>query len=713
MGGLFGGGKNTTIDNGSVANFQVNQATYGIVVPIILGTSRQQGNVIDYFDFTKISHKDTQKTGKGGGSSTTTITYSYKAAVLIALCRGQIVGVDKVWVDTDTITTLAATGLTLFDGAVGQDAWSYTTTKEPTHALPYSGLAYIAGYIDLNDSGGIKNYNIEIQGELLDTGDGLDINPGDAVVYILTDSSNGLGFASSNMHSVSLANLKMFCKASDLFVTVPLTDQEKSYETVNKLCEMTNTIVFWSQSKIKFMPRCEQPITANGVTYTPNTIPEYDLDENDFMEDDDGKLVTWERTDNAETYNQVTVEFTNRENGYEKETAEYQILADINDRGLRPMSTVSYPWIHTKARAEYVAQQIAMDSCYGRNKYMFTLGVSQSLLEPGDIVTLTDSATGLNKLPVMIEEYTENGDEYYDAVAKYRPFGTYSPARYATYDSDRAIMDRYVEPGNAATPLFFETPFLDGSHNLGIAACGLNNNWGGAYVWVSFDDESYQRVGNITGPDRYGKTTTAMTAASTAVTVDLADNNAQLLSASATAADANATLIAIGTEWMAYQTATLVSAGVYTLSGLRRGLYGSTISAHTADDDFLRYDSEAFLYPYTTDDIGRNIYIKLTSYNVFGATLQDLDDVDAYEYTIRGAGAMTRIDRATKQITVAGWTAFTFAKPFNNIPTLNLFAQTVSSTVYQQNVTTTGFEALIQISGINAIGEFIYEAQGW
>jgi len=715
MSGIFGG-KNTTIDNGSVANFVVNKATYGIVSPIILGTSRQGCNVLDYYEFTKISHKDTQKTGKGGGSKTTTVSYTYKAAVLLALCEGQITGIGKVWVDTDTITTLAATGLTLFDGAIGQAVWDYTITKEPTHALPYSGLAYVAGYIDLNDSGGLQNYNFEIMGELRTSPNGLDINPADGVVYILTNSSNGLGFTEDNLHTASLADFNNFCKASDLFITVPMTDQAKSYETINKLCQLTNTIVFWSQSKIKFVPRCEQSITANGVTYTPNMVPEYDLGPDDFQENNDGKLVTWERTDNAETYNQVTVEFTNRANGYETETVDYQILADINDRGLRPMSTVSYPWIHDKATAERVAQQIAMDSCYSRNTYMFKLGLAHSRLEPGDIVTLTDIATSLNKLPVMIEEFTENGTEYYDVVAKYRPFGTYSPARYTTYESDRATLDRYADPGNVQTPLIFETPFLDGSHNIGIATCGVNHNiWGGAYVWVSTDEDSYQQVGDITGPERYGKTTIAMTTASTSVTIDLADNNTQLLSVSTTAADANATLIAVGTEWMAYETATLISAGVYTLSGLRRGLYGSAISDHPIDEDFLRYDSTGFLYPYMVEDIGRTIYIKLTSYNVFNVSVQDLNAVDAYAYVIRGSGSMSRIERRTETINPAGWTTFTYVTAFNNVPSVNLFPVTVGTAVYQRNVTTTGFEALIQKSedATSMIGTFIYEAQGW
>lgn len=645
MGGLFGGSKNTVIDNGSVASFQINSATYGIVVPIILGTSRQSGNVIDYYDFTKITHKETQRTGKGGGSKTTTVTYSYKAAVLIALCEGQIDGIGKVWVDTDTITNLAATGLTLFDGAIGQPIWSYTLSKNPAHALPYSGLAYVAGFIDLNSSAGMQNYNFEIKGQLRDTGDGVDINPVDANTYILTNKNNGLGFTLENIHLASQERFKTFCRASDLFITVPLTDQSKAYEIINTNCEMTNTIVFWSQRKIKYVPRCEDVITGNGVTYTPNTTPEYDLTTEDFLEDEDGKLVTWERTDNAETYNQVTVEFTNRANGYETETVDYQILADINDRGLRPMPTVSYPYIHTKARAEQVAQQIAMDSCYGRNAYNFKLGLAHSLLEPGDIVTLTElKAAGLNKLPVMIEDVTEDGEEAYSLKAKYKPKGIYSPARYSTYDAERAFIDYNVDPGNVNQPVIFELPYIltDGDMQIVLAVAGDHPFWGGCGVWISSDGITYVRAGEVNIPARYGVVAETLKAGGTTDTintlkVDMSRSHRQLASGTKEDAKTYQTLCYVDGELIAYETAALTDTDKYDLSYLVRGCYGSEIKAHAKNSPFVRLDKDIlFSYGYLPQDIGKTVYIKLTSINSFGIREQNLEDVEPYTYVIQG-----------------------------------------------------------------------------
>ncbi|SFM09019.1 phage tail protein [Pelosinus propionicus] len=640
MGGLFGGGKNTTIDNGSVANFQINQATYGITVPIILGTSRQAANVLDFYDFTKIDHKSTQRTGKGGGSKTTTITHTYKAAVLLALCEGQIDGIGQVWIDTDTITTLVDTGLTLFDGSIGQPVWSYTTSKNPDHAIPYSGLAYVAGYIDLNDSGGLKQYNFEMQGQLRSTGDGEDVNPASAITYILTDSVNGLGFTLDNMHTSSLNDYKLYCQASNLYITVPLTDQSKAYEIINTICEITNTIVFWSQRKIKFVPRCEEVVTGNGVTYTPNLVTAYDLDTDDFITNEDGKLVTWERTDNAETYNQVTVEFTNRENGYETETVDYQILADINKRGLHPMPTVSYPYIHTKERAEQVAQQIAMDSCYGRNTYKFKLGMAHSLLEPGDIVTLTEEkAAGLTKLPVMIETATEDGDEYYDFEAKYKPYGTYTPAQYGTYPSERAAIDRYVDPGNINDPVIFHAPseLTTSGLETWIAVSG-GENWGGCDVWVSYEGDAYQNIGRIAGPARHGILKAQIEAGEAIDTVnDLfveLISPGELGSGSQYDVDNLATLCYVDGELMAYKAATLQGVKQYNLHYLVRGVYGTEIVSHGIGSKFVRLDESLFKFPFTKDQIGKTIHIKFTSFNVFGVMDQSLADVEAFTHVL-------------------------------------------------------------------------------
>ena len=55
---------------------------------------------------------------------------------------------------------------------------------------------------------------------------------------------------------------------------------------------------------------------------------------------------------------------------------------------------------------------------------------------------------------------------------------------------------------------------------------------------------------------------------------------------------------------------------------------------HAKDTDFVRLDNSVFKVPFTKDDIGKKIYLKFCSYNIFGAGNQDLSEVRAYEYTL-------------------------------------------------------------------------------
>ena len=104
MGFLFNRGKNTTNRADMIADFQINSASYGEVVPEVLGTTRLSGNIIYYDDFTPHEHRSTTRTGKGGGSKHTEITYTYTVACAIGLCEGPIAGIGKVWRDKEIYT---------------------------------------------------------------------------------------------------------------------------------------------------------------------------------------------------------------------------------------------------------------------------------------------------------------------------------------------------------------------------------------------------------------------------------------------------------------------------------------------------------------------------------------------------------------------------------------------------------------------------------
>ena len=88
-------------------SIRATQSVQGVTIPVVMGTNRVQGRLIDYVDFKAIVHQN-QISGKGlGGAQSTTTTY--EAAVVALLCHGPIAGLLNVWDSTGRFTALNAT----------------------------------------------------------------------------------------------------------------------------------------------------------------------------------------------------------------------------------------------------------------------------------------------------------------------------------------------------------------------------------------------------------------------------------------------------------------------------------------------------------------------------------------------------------------------------------------------------------------------------
>ena len=74
--------------------------------------------------------------------------------------------------------------------------------------------------------------------------------------------------------------------------------------------------------------------------------------------------------------------------------------------------------------------------------------------------------------------------------------------------------------------------------------------------------------------------------------------------------------------------------GDYALGGIIRGQYGTNDTTHNAGARFVRVDEALYHAPYRKEDIGKQVYFKFTSFNIYGSNEQGLDEVQAYPYTI-------------------------------------------------------------------------------
>ena len=609
-----------------IADFTIATAEYGSAVPEIIGTTRTSGNIIYYDDFTAHEHKETQRSGKGGGSKTVSITYTYTVAIIFALCEGAIKGLGKVWKNKDIYNYPSdEIGMTLYYGTNEQQPWPYVVGKHPEKALPYKGLAYMAGVIDLGSNASLPNFNFEVKGKLTEGGDGVDVNPADYILYIL----NKIGMGDVKISGIE--NYRRYCAAADLLISTPM-DESKSRtarEIVNEIATITNAFMFWSNDQFKIVPLADRPIGS----WEPNRTIIYDLTPDDFLPQSNGACVTYARKDSSEIYNRFTVEFVNRANGYEKESVSYVDSDDLKEYGLRQASTTKALYIYTKKRAVFLAEELARKNKYERNQYTFKLDWAFCRLEVGDLVTLTDPSIGLNKQVALIDSVTEDAQGLLTFTAISRAGGDYDAAIYDVHDTERPFVDFSPEPGDVDIPAIFQPPteLTSNGNELWIGAKGKSKNWGGCNVWVSDDNQHYSEVGKITNSARLGSL--AATVNLSADEIEVAVNGTLLSGTEQDAQRAN-TLCWLDGECLSYTTATMLQNGNYKLSGLIRGQYNTTASIHAAGAKFVRCDETLLKSPLKKDDVGKKLWIKFTSYNIFGAREQSLADVEPYEYTI-------------------------------------------------------------------------------
>ena len=609
-----------------IADFTIATAEYGSAVPEIIGTTRTSGNIIYYDDFTAHEHKETQRSGKGGGSKTVSITYTYTVAIIFALCEGTIKGLGKVWKNKDIYNYPSdEIGMTLYYGTNEQQPWPYVVGKHPEKALPYKGLAYMAGVIDLGSNASLPNFNFEVKGKLTEGGDGVDVNPADYILYIL----NKIGMGDVKISSIE--NYRRYCAAADLLISTPM-DESKSRtarEIVNEIATITNAFMFWSNDQFKIVPLADRPVGD----WKPNRTIVYDLTPDDFLPQSNGACVTYSRKDSSEIYNRFTVEFVNRANGYEKESVSYVDNDDLKEYGLRQASTTKALYIYTKKRAVFLAEELARKNKYERNQYTFKLDWAFCRLEVGDLVTLTDPSIGLNKQVALIDSVTEDAQGLLTFTAISRAGGDYDAAIYDVHDTDRPFVDFSPEPGDVDVPAIFQPPteLTSNGNELWIGTKGKSKNWGGCNVWVSDDNQHYSEVGKITNSARLGSLAAAVNASADEIEVTV---NGTLLSGTEQDAERANTLCWLDGECLSYTTATMLQNGNYKLSDLIRGQYNTTAAAHAAGAKFVRCDETLLKSPLKKEDVGKKLWIKFTSYNIFGAREQSLADVEPYEYTI-------------------------------------------------------------------------------
>ncbi len=705
---IFRGNKQQAITP-DYTGLQIQTAVNALPIPIVWGMSKLAPNVIWYNNFRAIQQGSSSGGGKGlFNSNGNSSQYDYTADVMMALCEGPIFGINQIW-RGQSIYTLSSLGLTLFSGTTPQEVWPYLGSEvalggvyeqvgillgsvfTPTEvtgqiALAYQGTAYVAAAnYDLTSSATLDNHNFEVEGFHFASGCGPgyisdDADPAQVVNDFLTNSQFGVGFPSTSIDTTSLfgasgdASYQTYCRAVGLALSPALTDAETASSVLSRWLQLTNTAAVWSGGLLRFVPYGDAPAANLTFTFNPNVTPIYDLGDDDYIVENNDDPLQVSRSDLFDAYNIWRLECADRSNAYNLTTVEardqnaIELLSESlggftsGARGERIAPTVTAHEICDTNVALISAQLMLQRAVYVRNTYKFRLSWEYCLLDPMDLVTVTDPLLGLAKAPVRITNIEEDEKGYLEITAEEFPLGFATATLYATQPVINNPVDRNIDPGPVATTLIFEpTDQLGGGLTIMAGACSTYPLWGGCNIWLSYQqDGNYTQVGTVNSAARIGVTTADLPpvgVSPTGETIDQVNTLAVNLAvsggalSSVTQADANAlnSRCYVGGEIVAYETATLTAPNVYNLNYLVRGAYGTEtdIVDHPAGTVFARIDNAFFTYVYDQNRIGDTVYLKFQSFNIFGGGVQSLADCTAYTYQITGAALASPLPTVT------------------------------------------------------------------
>ena len=411
-----------------------------------------------------------------------------------------------------------------------------------------------------------------------------------------------------------------------------------------------------------------------AASYSPPTNPIYALTDDDFLDtgatNTAGTAIQATRTRQSDQINNIKVEYFDRSNNYNPAVAEAMDDGSITLYGKRSGDTRQSHFFCTGTAAQQSAN-LELGRQYIRTTYKFTLGAKYILLDPMDVVSITDTALGLNQQWVRIKEIQENSDLTLTITAEEYLNGTGAAPLYSPSIPGGFNLNYNIQPGNVNAPIFIEpTIDLAGTLEIWLAISGsVPANWGGCEIWLSFDNSTYALIGIQSGPSRMGVLTGNLaTLAGTGETqdntnvlaVDLTESQSQLSSGTAQDMLEGITLCYVDGEFLSYEFAALNSAYHYSLNPLFRGLYNTwqvmNSVTYLTGSSFVRCDSGIFQYPYDPTKIGSTVYVKFLSFNPYGFGKQALSDVSPYTHTIVGVnqGITTVPGFSVSAITVTG-----------------------------------------------------------
>jgi hypothetical protein len=491
-------------------------------------------------------------------------------------------------------------------------------------------------------------------------------------VYSFNAADTGAAIQINYVSTGTLSNYQNFCLASGLWISPVYADQTQTSSLIDDIATYTYSEVVWSCGILTMVPRGSVAVSGNGYSYTPPSMAGFNLGDDDFVSgyaggssDDDPVLLTRQRA--SDQINDIKLEYLDRTNQYAPSIAEATDQALMDAYGRRADSS-KQAHLFCDGNAANTSAQLLLQKEYILNTYTFGLDGRYCLFDPMDLDTLTDSGLGLSSQAIRILETTENDDGTLTVIAEEYPVSLGSTAEYNLNQGTGYIANYRVSPGSINTPVIFEpgpaylSANSEATPQIVIGVSGANPNWGGCQVLISLDNVDYQPLGNIDRAATQGVLTATLATGAdpdtlNTLSVDLTQSFGALSSVSQLNSDnfISACLAVVqnadgsDAELISFEQANLTAPYVYALGKyggtagrLRRGVYSTPIAGHAIGSQFCLLDDNVFTFDLPiapVSYVGKTLYLKFLSVNIYGEAAETAADVSPYVYDPTGIAA--------------------------------------------------------------------------
>lgn len=640
IGGFIGSTIGSMIDNQLFPNKQqgprlgdltVQVSTYGQVIPKLYGPeNRMAGNVIWSSGLIETPQK--QKSGGKGGPSVQTTTYSYSVNIAVAICDAQrkpVQSIQKVWANSKLIYSAAGASGSVAPDPVSAKVWAEFVFHDGSFTQMPDSL--LEGAIGVGDTPAYRGtcYVVIWGLQLADYGNRIPnlefLVEADEVITVDAILEDIVGLCGIDTNTVS---------------TSGLSDEVRGYQ-IGSPSSGTGAI-----QPLALAYDFDSASVAGAVRFTKRGSGIAGIVPSRYLAGHQGgenrpELIHWQRGAETNMPQQATLTFKDPDRAWQVNAQTARRIAGSAQSNL----SAEIPIVLDVPTAAHITDRMLWEAWNSRDNAT-TNGDDRLIdLVPAKVY-LFETPAGLEPLRVKTKQRGANGVIAFELARD----------RAEVYESNRQGVPAAMNPNDIAVPeptslMLLDCPILaDSDDDTGFyfVVDGQGTGWRGADVLRSTDGGATYDEVQPAGRQSVMGTAEHLAAGATAVLdtvsrlrVVLDDLTDELMSCTfdALLGGANGAWLGGGDgqdgEILQFQTATLISPGVYDLTNLLRGRLGTEFAAslHGTGERFVLL-SAGFLY---RPDYGAGDWNATRPYKAVSLLLVEADE-PSQDFTNTGEG---------------------------------------------------------------------------